>query len=274
MKDVFMDDLKQYFDSKLQDTTNKLKESFANFFGNDKEIKVKVIKSDPKSSLGKMFSAATYDLGDISFSYKIERRASITERLGKRPLWDGYTRLSNYPTKITKGALRSSSEVRTISKLGRLFTRLVIEQKPEIIVEFGTAFGISGMYWLAGLEKIKSGKLLTFEVNHEWAKIANVNLKSISDKFVLTNGPFEDKIEGVLEKKQKIDMAFIDAIHTDDFVTRQLKIVMEHLSKEGIVVFDDIDFSEDMKNCWKKICADKRFITCIEIQGIGIVQSR
>jgi predicted O-methyltransferase YrrM len=268
MKDDFMDHLKKFVNLKVGILISKFKAALLA----DNQVKVKIIKHDPSSTLGKMFSSTTFILDELDITNKIERRAHITELLGKRPLWEGYLQLEDYPTKIKAGAQRSSNEVRTISTLGRVFTKLVVQLKPTIVAEFGTAFGVSGMYWLAGLEKIRSGKLLTFEVNKEWAKIAKVNLKSISDRFILTVGAFEDNIDKVLRKNQKINIAFIDAIHTDKFVSKQLKIVMKHLSKKGIVVFDDVDFSEDMKNCWKKICADKRFETCIEIQGVGIVQ--
>jgi len=95
---------------------------------------------------------------------------------------------------------------------------LVQKRKPEIIVEFGTAFGVSGMYFLAGLNLNKKGKLLTFDPNTVWAKLAKDNLSKISDRFKLTNGTFEDNIDNVLPEGQHIDIAFIDAIHTKEFV--------------------------------------------------------
>jgi predicted O-methyltransferase YrrM len=38
--------------------------------------------------------------------------------------------------------------------------------KPRLVVEVGTAFGVSGMYWLLGLRG--SGRLVTFDPNNVW----------------------------------------------------------------------------------------------------------
>ena len=82
------------------------------------------------------------------------------------------------------------------------------------MVEFGTAFGVSGMYWLSGLESNNFGELLTFDPNEVWAEIARKNLSGISNRFQLVNGTFEDNIDAYLGSDRQIDMAFIDVIHT------------------------------------------------------------
>ena len=46
------------------------------------------------------------------------------------------------------------------------------QRRPEIIVEFGSGFGVSGMYFAAGLEDNQSGHLYSFEINDEWADVA------------------------------------------------------------------------------------------------------
>ncbi|AFL75864.1 O-methyltransferase [Thiocystis violascens] len=202
----------------------------------------------------------------------IEQRAKVTQQSGEHPLWEGYADLDDYPWPVQRGVTRTSEQVRTSRLLGSFFTWLVTVRKPDVVVEFGTAFGVSGMYWLAGLEKNNAGKLLTFEPNAIWAKLAEKNLLTISSRFQLTNGTFEENISAKLGDNEKIDIAFIDAIHTSKFVFSQFEIVCNYLSKNGIIVFDGIGFSTDMRECWSTITLDPRVVTAIEVQGTGIVE--
>ncbi len=163
--------------------------------------------------------------------------------------------------------------VRTKSSVGDFFTYLVIQKKPNIIVEFGTAFGVSGMYFLSGIETNKKGELLTFEVNKNWAELAFKNLEQISKNFKLTVGTFEENIEDCLEKNRLIDIAFIDGIHTKEFVIPQLEIVVKHCNKGALIILDDIDFSENMAECWAEVSMDNRFISSLKLGNrVGVLE--
>src|SRR5688500_9842341 len=115
---------------------------------------------------------------------EIERLAEQANDLGPQPLWSGYP-------PATRGPTRRADDVRTARAMGELYTRLVERRRPEIIVEFGAAFGVSGMYWLAGIEANGAGQLLSFEPNAAWAHVAQENLACIGTRFRLTVGTFE-----------------------------------------------------------------------------------
>ncbi len=149
------------------------------------------------------------DLPSPPEAARIESRAQASNSLGPRPLWSGYRSLTNYPTD-TKGT-RSSNDVRSAPTMGRFFAWIAAERKPDVIVEFGTAFGVSGMYWLAGLNAAATGTLFTFEPNADWASIADANLSAISHRYRLTVGTFEDHVASTLDGRG-IDIAFVDAI--------------------------------------------------------------
>jgi predicted O-methyltransferase YrrM len=103
--------------------------------------------------------------------------------------------------------------------------------------------------------------------------LAKENLKKISTRFILTIGTFEDNIDHVLPNDSTIDMAFIDAIHTSAFVLPQMEIVLKKSKSGTIILFDDINFSEDMLSCWKRIAADTRFIATATIgERVGIAE--
>jgi predicted O-methyltransferase YrrM len=157
--------------------------------------------------------------------------------------------------------------------MGNLFANLVKKRKPSVIVEFGTAFGVSGMYWIAGLEANNYGELLTFEPNKVWAEIARKNLSAIGSRFQLVIGTFEENIDLYLGHDRRIDIAFIDAIHTSEFVIPQFKLVIDRLAPNGIILLDDINFSSDMASCWDRIALDSRVKASAALSNrVGIVE--
>lgn len=115
--------------------------------------------------------------------------------------------------------------MRSASWAGDLYAWLASSRRPSVIVEFGAAFGVSGMYWLAGLESAGRGHLYSSEINPAWAALAKENMAVVSNRFTLTVGSFEDRVDDVLEG-QRIDIAFVDAIHTMEFISSQFEIIL------------------------------------------------
>jgi predicted O-methyltransferase YrrM len=183
----------------------------------------------------------------------IERRARRTNALGPQTLWEGYGELS---------ATRLPDGVRTTEALGCLYARLVEWTRPAVVVEVGTAFGVSGMYWLAGLERTGSGVLVTYEPNAAWREIALKNLSAVGERYVSILDKFE---EGLAHLPGPIDIAFLDGIHTDEFVSPQLEICFERASRGALILIDDIDFSADMKRGWQRWSQDERVVASVEL---------
>ncbi|HEY0792668.1 MAG TPA: class I SAM-dependent methyltransferase [Chthoniobacterales bacterium] len=203
---------------------------------------------------------------------QIEKQAAKTEALGAKPLWDGYKTVVNYP-RATSDSQRSSDQVRSTARAGIFFAWLASRRSANLIVEFGTAFGVSGMYWLAGLKQNQSGRLLTFEPNPVWAEIARHNLAQISNQFELTVGTFEEHIDAKLGPFRRIDIAFVDAIHTGDFVRQQFDLLAPRMQAGGLILVDDVNFSPDMATCWQSLARDPRAHASITLDGrIGLVE--
>lgn len=218
------------------------------------------------ATLPRSFDPAVIDVSAV------HARAEQTSRLGDRPLWEGYQNVENYPRATTGN--RTSEQVRTAEDMGALYAWLVSMRRPEIIVEFGTAFGISGMYWLTGLKIAGQGKLFTYEPNRIWAEIAEGNLKAISDRFTLTNGIFEEHAAATLTERS-VDIAFIDAIHTSDFVYAQYDKLKPYLKNNALVLFDDIGFSPDMAQCWNDLANRAEVLSSYQLgDRVGLVELR
>jgi predicted O-methyltransferase YrrM len=169
----------------------------------DYQAKLKILRCDTESWMSSNIESMTFDSVDDQLMTRIEEIAMKTEKKGPLPLWKGYADVKNYPHAVGSDAARSSQEVRTHRPTGRFFTLLTMKRNPLIVVEFGTAFGMSGMYWLVGLEKNGRGHLYTFEPNEIWARIAHDNLAEISNRFTGTMGTFEDNFSIVEKTRQK-----------------------------------------------------------------------
>jgi len=235
-----------------------------------RSIPIKWIQREEGHWLTKHFPDNAVRLKTGPYGSQIEKLAMRTNSLGAQPLWDGYERKST-----SEQPTRTPDRVRTDALMGEFYTRLAETFKPDTVVEFGSAFGVSGMYFLAGLEMSGGGQLLTFEPNRVWADIARNNLKQISDRFKLTVGTFEENICKVMDSGQSIDLALIDAIHTSKFVLPQLEMVVKKSRPGTIILLDDINFSEDMATCWKAIATDGRFCASAELGGrVGLLELR
>jgi predicted O-methyltransferase YrrM len=196
----------------------------------------------------------------------IEERARKTHETGDRPLWEGYRSVEGYPR---GGDTRKPGEVRSDALVGRFYSWLASRREEDVIVEFGTAFGVSGMYWLSGM---RAGRLYTFEPNADWAGSAEENLCAISDRFVLTVDTFET-VGPTLLAPQSVGIAFVDAIHTSEFVARQYGILAPLMKRGGLVLFDDIDFSQDMADCWRRIASHPELAASATLTDrVGIIE--
>jgi predicted O-methyltransferase YrrM len=171
---------------------------------------------------------------------EIEAIAETTNGIGSRPLAPEYDLPDTF----------SPDQVRSPSSQGDLYAYLVAERDPQIVVEFGSAFGVSGMYFATALQQ---GRLYSFEINPDWADIAERNITTITDRFSLIRGAFEDHVDDI---PAPIDIALVDGIHDYTFVMKQWGILKARMSPGGLVLFDDITYCDGMREAWREIRAD------------------
>jgi predicted O-methyltransferase YrrM len=195
---------------------------------------------------------------------EIEAAARATNELGPQKLAAEYGE---------PDATRTPDLVRSSSQSGDLYAYLVQQRRPSHVIEFGAAFGVSGMYFVAALDAVWHGHLYTFELTREWADIAERNIRSISDCFTLTRGAFEDYVDVV---PPPIDLALVDGIHTYACVMRQFAILKPRMAPGGIIVFDDIDFKKRgarMREAWEEVAAHPDVVGAVEVRGrLGLAE--
>lgn len=124
-------------------------------------------------------------------------------------------------------------------------------------MELGTCLGISGAYQISALKLNGSGRFTTIEGSEELAKIADSSFKKINyQDYNVHVGRFVDVLQNILSKDTSIDFVFIDG-HHDKVATREYyEFIYPFLSKNSIIIFDDINWSIGMKEVWKSIYKD------------------
>jgi predicted O-methyltransferase YrrM len=188
---------------------------------------------------------------------EIEAIAETTNGIGAQPLAPEYDLPETY----------SPDDVRSPSSQGDLYAFLVAERDPHVVVEFGSAFGVSGMYFATALQQ---GRLYSFEINPDWADIAERNIKTITDRFTLIRGAFEDHVDDI---PAPIDIALVDGIHEYDFVMKQWEILKPRMSRGGLVLFDDITYGAGMRQAWREIRADPVVADSVALwHRLGVVE--
>lgn len=233
-------------------------------------LEVEVIRGTDGWLANQAFWTAPADFPEIIKAVAaIERRAEITGQTGKHPIWEGYKTLPNY--RKSKRDFRSAEQVRASASLCLMFAWLAAARHSIAVIEIGTGFGISGMYWLCGLAET-NGRLYSFEPNLVWSDLARDNLQAISDNFILVNGTFEEHADSKLAGVAA-DIGVIDAIHTPDAVHRQLGILKRFLAPGALIVIVGVNFSPEMSACWGTLSEDRSYAGSAMIgQRVGILE--
>jgi predicted O-methyltransferase YrrM len=234
------------------------------------------IRHNPESWLERNLTTEVIQITETDRHQAIEAIAAAINNKGPQPLWHGYEDVYRKDRSVPHSRApleRMPDQVRTQPEMGRFFCWLAEKRAPSLVVEIGTAFGISTRYWAEGIKAAHGGRLLTFEANDTWHKIASAHLADY-EGIVVTNGElFEVSIDSCLRPGEKIDIAFVDAIHTDDAVSRQIEILIQRLNPRGLILVDDISFSDDMKRCWSKWASDARVSASVAVSDrVGIIE--
>lgn len=137
----------------------------------------------------------------------------------------------------------------------------------ETILELGSCVGISGCY-LSGSPYCK--KFITVEGSTTLARIAQNSLSKISDNAIVYNKLFDDALDEILPHMHKIDFAFIDGHHEKVATIHYFERLSPILSPGALVVFDDISWSYDMRECWEYLAKQAVFSDAIDCGVVGV----
>jgi predicted O-methyltransferase YrrM len=153
---------------------------------------------------------------------------------------------------------------------GKLMNRVARFWDPSVILELGTAGGVSGAYWLAGRPQ---SILKTIEGDPVVAALARNNFNRLGlYSAEVIDGNFETVLPGLLTQLKSIDLVFIDGHHTGEALLRYIDIISPYLNPHhGVMVLDDIHWSRDMSNAWEKLKSNSDWPLSIDLFQLGLL---
>ncbi len=154
-------------------------------------------------------------------------------------------------------------------KHGEVLFKIVNHYQPTTILELGTSLGI-GTTYLAMANK--SATVHTIEGSKEIYNQAKLNFANLQLNNVQNYlGKFDEVLPNLLPKIKELDLVFIDGNHAYEPTLNYFKMVQPYLSKNAIVIFDDIYWSSEMAQAWQQIVNNPSALLTIDLFQFGLV---
>jgi predicted O-methyltransferase YrrM len=150
---------------------------------------------------------------------------------------------------------------------GQFLYELVRTFSSPLCLELGTAYGVSGLYTLAGSG---SGRLITIEADRFRRDLAVGAFERFGMDGRVTSvvGYFSEQLPDVLAGiADPIQFVFEDGPHFPEVTQNVFETVIDQVAPGGILVFDDIYHKTGNEAAWRKIAADDRIIAVAEVNG-------
>lgn len=239
--------LKSYFNHWLNavDTHSIHSPFFFDFYN-------KVIKTDKDSS---EFQVIEVIRKKLLASHKI-----ITVKdLGARS--SQFTNENRPLSKIAASSLSPAS-------FARLYSRIIRYQDARQVIELGTSLGITTLY-LAHQDTIQ---VTTFEGNAAMIEVARTHIEFLRKQNIqLIEGNIDTTLADFLLTPVKIDFALMDANHRYEPTIRYFNLLTRRMAEKGIIVMDDIYYSEEMNQAWKEISNHPLVYGSIDLFRCGLL---
>ena len=153
------------------------------------------------------------------------------------------------------------------SKRQQLLYRLVKYFNPENLLELGTSLGIGTS---AMALAVPSTRVETIEGCPNTATISQGYFDYFKWKNIkIYNSTFEEYFNNQTSKKY--DFVYIDGNHNKENTLRYFEILLDNVSNDSILIFDDIYWSSEMTEAWQQIIQHPKITVSIDTFYWGIV---
>ncbi|MCP9769922.1 class I SAM-dependent methyltransferase [Lacihabitans sp. LS3-19] len=177
----------------------------------------------------------------------------------------GAGKKNNHPERVSDLA-RTSLKPR---KWAQMLYRLISKYQFQNIIDLGTSFGITTLYFS---KAAPNGKIKTLEGCPETLKIAKNNFRTLNTNNIETiEGNIDVNLALAINKFEKVDFVFFDANHQYKPTIKYFELCLSKIDENSCFVFDDIYWSEEMKNAWNTIIHHEKVSITIDLFFIGIV---
>jgi catechol O-methyltransferase len=124
---------------------------------------------------------------------------------------------------------------------GKIMADVIEDCKPKKILEIGTLYGYSAILMSSLLPDENGGKVITIEIDKEYANIARKNIEDadLANKVDVVVG---DALEIIPKIQREFDMVFLDAAKEE--YLKYLRLVEKNLKRGAVVVADNVGIFE------------------------------
>lgn len=156
--------------------------------------------------------------------------------------------------------------------LGRLLYRLCQHVQPKNVVELGTSLGVSTLYLATGASK---GMVHSIEADSQVLSVTEEGFKIFKCSNIrIYKGTFAQQLPPLLKQLKQVDMVFVDGHHQGEALLNYLDMIIPCTTDTSMVIIDDIRWSDDMEEAWRKACADERVSISIDLFRCGLLLFR
>lgn len=157
-------------------------------------------------------------------------------------------------------------------RLAQLIYRLAKDNHPKHIIELGTCLGITTSY----LSKAcPDADIITIEGCPETAKVAYQNFKDQElENIELQVGNFDLLLPDVIKNAENLDFVYVDGNHRKEATLNYFKWCLPKVHEGSLLIFDDIYWSEGMKEAWEEIKNHPEVTVTVDLFWIGLVYFR
>ncbi|MAQ31964.1 MAG: hypothetical protein CMD26_04465 [Flavobacteriales bacterium] len=156
---------------------------------------------------------------------------------------------------------------------GQFLYKLIKNNNSKNVLEMGTNLGVSGSYILNALKDTANSHFISMEGVPDLCNIASQQFNSINPKtqHSIIQGLYDKTFAELYKKKIKFNLCFIDGNHQKDPTIDYFQNLKSRLDLPAIMIFDDINWSNDMQSAWEIIKSDQDVCYSIDLFKWGII---
>lgn len=176
------------------------------------------------------------------------------------------------PSKHFTGSKRALSKIARVSASPvdhcELLYRMVQYLNATSILELGTSVGITTLY----LARDPKAHVTTFEGNRDLINVAQTHFDYFQTRNIqLIEGNLDSTLSKFLLQPTKIHFALMDANHRLEPTLRYFQLLARRMAEKGVIVIDDIYYSEEMERAWKTLKAHELVYASVDLYRCGIL---